>query len=150
MTTGAPTPIYPARPRRSRLRTFLPLGVAAWLVLEIWLLTVVAVADAVLGTALGLFVSAFAQTEFQAVQFMPVVVVPQLFLCGLLVPRDQLPTWLEWISNALPLSYAVEALQQVATHPGATGLMWRDLAVVAAFALLALSLGAATLRRRTP
>ncbi|MFJ8536768.1 FxsA family membrane protein [Streptomyces sp. NPDC093591] len=42
MTTGAPTPTYPARPRRSRLRTFLPLGIAAWLVLEIWLLTVVA------------------------------------------------------------------------------------------------------------
>ncbi|MFI9763784.1 FxsA family membrane protein [Streptomyces sp. NPDC051963] len=42
MTTGAPTPTHPARPRRSRLRTFLPLGVAAWLVLEIWLLTVVA------------------------------------------------------------------------------------------------------------
>ncbi|MHC3471763.1 FxsA family membrane protein [Streptomyces sp. 7R007] len=42
MTTGATTPTYPARPRRSRLRTFLPLGIAAWLVLEIWLLTVVA------------------------------------------------------------------------------------------------------------
>jgi UPF0716 protein FxsA len=42
MTTGAPTPAYPVRPRRSRLRTFLPLGVAAWLVLEIWLLSVVA------------------------------------------------------------------------------------------------------------
>ena len=58
----------------------------------IWLLTLVAVADAVLGTALGLFVSAFAQTEFQAVQFMPAVVVPQMLLCGLLVPRDQLPS----------------------------------------------------------
>ncbi|EKT80350.1 ABC transporter permease [Rhodococcus opacus M213] len=114
-----------------------------------WVL-LIAVLNAILGVALGLLCSAFARTEFQAVQFMPVVVVPQLFLCGLLVPRDQLPTWLEWISNALPLSYAVEALQQVATHPGATGLMWRDLAVVAAFALLALSLGAATLRRRTP
>uniref|UniRef100_A0AAU1I514 FxsA family protein n=1 Tax=Streptomyces sp. NBC_00180 TaxID=2903632 RepID=A0AAU1I514_9ACTN len=42
MTTGAPTPTYPTRPRRSRLRTFLPLGIAAWLVLEIWLLTLVA------------------------------------------------------------------------------------------------------------
>ncbi|MES5822139.1 FxsA family membrane protein [Streptomyces sp. RG80] len=42
MTTGSPTPTYPARPPRSRLRTFLPLGIAAWLVLEIWLLTVVA------------------------------------------------------------------------------------------------------------
>ena len=114
-----------------------------------WVL-LIAVLNAILGVALGLLCSAFARTEFQAVQFMPVVVVPQLFLCGLLVPRDQLPTWLEWISNVLPLSYAVDALQQVATHPGATGLMWRDLAVVAAFALLALSLGAATLRRRTP
>ncbi|GAQ66009.1 FxsA family membrane protein [Streptomyces scabiei] len=42
MTTGVPSSTHPARPRRSRLRTFLPLGVAAWLVLEIWLLTVVA------------------------------------------------------------------------------------------------------------
>ncbi|WP_072691157.1 ABC transporter permease [Rhodococcus marinonascens] len=111
---------------------------------------VIAALNAVLGVALGLLFSAFARTEFQAVQFMPVVVIPQLFLCGLLVPRDQLPTWLEWISNVLPLSYAVEAIQQVATHPGVTAIMWRDLAVVAGFALLALSLGAATLRRRTP
>ncbi|WP_329548808.1 FxsA family protein [Streptomyces sp. NBC_01356] len=50
MTTGATTPTYPARPRRSRLRTFLPLGIAVWLVLEIWLLTVVA------GAASGLTV----------------------------------------------------------------------------------------------
>jgi ABC-2 type transport system permease protein len=114
-----------------------------------WVL-LIAVLNAILGVALGLLCSAFARSEFQAVQFMPVIVVPQLFLCGLLVPRDQLPTWLEWISNVLPLSYAVEALQQVATHPGTTGIMWRDLTVVAAFALLALSLGAATLRRRTP
>ncbi|MDT2007699.1 ABC transporter permease subunit [Rhodococcus opacus] len=114
-----------------------------------WVL-LIAVLNAILGVALGLLCSAFARTEFQAVQFMPVVVVPQLFLCGLLVPRDQLPTWLEWISNVLPLSYAVDALQQVATHPGATGDMWLDLAVVTGFALLALSLGAATLKRRTP
>ena len=53
-----------------------------------WLLVVVAVVDALLGTALGLFVSAFARTEFQAVQFMPAFVLPQFLLCGLLVPRD--------------------------------------------------------------
>ena len=74
----------------------------------------VAVADAVLGIALGLFVSAFAQTEFQAVQFMPAVVVPQILLCGLFVPRDQLPDVLEAISNVLPLSYAVDAMQTLA------------------------------------
>ncbi|MGZ5404138.1 MAG: ABC transporter permease, partial [Nocardioides sp.] len=79
----------------------------------VWLLTVVAVADAVLGSALGLFVSAFAQTEFQAVQFMPAVVVPQILLCGLLVPRDRLPGALEAISNVLPLSYAVDAMESL-------------------------------------
>ncbi|TSD98015.1 ABC transporter permease subunit [Skermania sp. ID1734] len=118
------------------------VGSPAWIVL-------VAVVDATLGVALGLLCSAFAQTEFQAVQFMPVIVLPQLFLCGLLVPRGQLPDWLEWISNVLPLSYAVDALQQVSDQ-GATAQMWRDLVIVAVFAVVALGLGAATLRRRTP
>ena len=71
----------------------------------------VAVADAVLGTALGLFVSAFAQTEFQAVQFMPLLVIPQILLCGLFVPRVALPGVLEAISDVLPLSYAVDAMK---------------------------------------
>ncbi|MBD0322028.1 MAG: ABC transporter permease [Aldersonia sp.] len=118
------------------------VGSPAWVIL-------VAVLVAVLGVALGLLASAFARTEFQAVQFMPVIVLPQLFLCGLLVPRSQLPGWLEWISNLLPLSYAVDALQQV-SRVGATAQMWRDLVVVAAFAVVALCLAAATLRRRTP
>lgn len=114
----------------------------------VWLLLVVAVVDAVLGTALGLFVSAFAQTEFQAVQFMPAVVIPQILLCGLFVPRDQLPQALEWISNVLPLSYAVDAMQTL-TETTATSDVWVDLAVVAAYAVGGLALGAATLRRRT-
>ncbi|MBH0780327.1 ABC transporter permease [Nocardia bovistercoris] len=117
-------------------------GNPGWVVL-------IAVVDAVCGVALGLLASAFARTEFQAVQFMPVVVAPQIFLCGLLVPRDQLPSWLEPISNVMPLSYAVDALQQVSVNTEATGRMWRDIAIVAAFAVVALCLGAATLRRRT-
>jgi len=118
-------------------------GSVAWIVL-------IAVLDAVLGVGLGLLASAFARNEFQAVQFMPVVVFPQLFLCGLLVPRGQLPTWLEWISNVLPLSYAVDGVNQVARHSEATGQMWRDIAVIAAFAVGALGLAAASLRRCTP
>lgn len=113
------------------------------------LVVLIAVIDAVLGVALGLLASAFARTEFQAVQFMPVIVLPQFFLCGLLVPRGQLPSWLEAISNVLPLSYAVDALEQVSTHTGATGQMWRDILIVAVFAAVALGLAAATLRRRT-
>ncbi|MGX7675213.1 ABC transporter permease [Plantactinospora sp. DSM 117369] len=113
------------------------------------LVVLIAVVNAVLGVALGLFCSAFAQTEFQAVQFMPVVVVPQILLCGLFVARDQMAGWLQAISDALPLSYAVEALQEVGTHAEPTGTMWRDVAVVVAAVVAALVLAAATLRRRT-
>jgi ABC-2 type transport system permease protein len=120
----------------------------------VWMLTVVAVADAVLGTALGLFVSAFARTEFQAVQFMPLIVIPQILLCGLFIPREEMPPLLSWISDLLPLSYAVDAMTTVATTTsesfgGVDPSVWSDLAVVAGFALAALALGAATLRRRT-
>ncbi len=79
----------------------------------LWLLVVVAVVDAVLGTALGLLASGFARTEFQAVQFMPAFILPQFLLCGLLVPREQLPPVLEWVSNLLPLSYAVDAMKEI-------------------------------------
>jgi ABC-2 type transport system permease protein len=114
----------------------------------VWLLGLVAVADAVLGTALGLFVSAFAQTEFQAVQFMPLLVIPQILLCGLFVPRDELPDVLRVISDVLPLSYATDAMQHLVDSTS-TGEVWRDLGIVVAFALAALAGGAATLRRRT-
>jgi ABC-2 type transport system permease protein len=117
---------------------------------SIWLVVLIAVVDAVLGVALGLLASAFARTEFQAVQFMPVIVLPQFFLCGLLVPVDQMAGWLRAISNVLPLTYAVDALQEVGRSAAATGTLWTDVAVVAGVALLALSLAAATLRRRTP
>jgi ABC-2 type transport system permease protein len=113
------------------------------------LVVLIAVVDAVLGVALGLLASAFARSEFQAVQFMPVVVLPQFFLCGLLVARDQLPGWLGAVSDVLPLSYAVEALQQVGASASATARMWRDVGIVAAVALAALALAAGTLRRRT-
>lgn len=115
-----------------------------------WQLGVVAVLDGVLGTALGLFASAFAATEFQAVQMMPAVMIPQLLLCGLLVPREQLPTVLQAISDVLPLSYAVDAVLGVAKGNGFTTGTGVDTLVVTGFILAALGLGAATLKRRTP
>jgi len=111
---------------------------------------VIAVINAVLGVGLGLLASAFARTEFQAVQFMPVVIVPQLLLCGIIIPRILLPVWLQWVSNTLPASYALEALQQVGAHPDLTATALRDIVIVIAFAVVALALAAATLRRRTP
>jgi ABC-2 type transport system permease protein len=114
-----------------------------------WLVVLVAVIDGLIGTALGLFVSAFAQTEFQAVQFMPVVLIPQLLICGLIVPTDQLPTALEWFSRVLPLTYAINAMNHVATEPTPDAGFWIDVAVIVLMALALLAAGAATLRRRT-
>jgi ABC-2 type transport system permease protein len=110
----------------------------------------IAVLDALLGTALGLFASAFARTEFQAVQFMPAIVMPQVLLCGLFAPRESMTPVLEWLSNVMPLSYAVNALQSVTRSNELDGVFVRDLVVVAGCGVVALVLGAATLRRRTP
>ena len=116
----------------------------------VWALLLVAVLDALLGTALGLLVSAFAATEFQAVQFLPAVVLPQVLLCGLLTPREDMVQALQWIANVLPLTYAIEAMEQVTTQADVTGTYLRDTVVITAIVLLALLVGAATLRRRTP
>lgn len=115
----------------------------------IWLLVVVAVFDAVLGTALGLLASGFARTEFQAVQFMPALILPQFLLCGLLVPRGQLPTGLRQLSDVLPLSYAVDAMKTLSTDADPGSKVSVDLAVLAGFIVVSLVLGAWTLRRRT-
>ncbi|HEX5426782.1 MAG TPA: ABC transporter permease [Pedococcus sp.] len=115
----------------------------------LWQLVVVAVLDAVLGTVLGLLASGFARTEFQAVQFMPAFVLPQFLLCGLLVARDSMPDVLRWISDVLPLSYAVDAMKEVTANlePGAE--VTKDAVVICAWILLSLVLGSLTLRRRT-
>ncbi|MCX2947744.1 ABC transporter permease [Lentzea sp. NEAU-D7] len=137
------------------VQVLVAVGISlTWLGLEIggsvWLLVAIAGLDALLGTALGLFASAFARTEFQAVQFMPLFVMPQVLLCGLFAPREAMTPVLEWLSNVMPLSYAVDALTAVTTSSDITGELVRNLAVVAACGLLALVLGAVTLRRRTP
>ncbi|MGP4004750.1 ABC transporter permease [Streptomyces sp. 8N706] len=129
-------------------------GLAVWaLDLDIagspWLLLLVALLDALLGTALGLFVSAFAASEFQAVQFMPAVIFPQILLCGLFAPRDTMQPALEAVSDVLPMSYAVDGMNEVLRNSSVTGDFVRDAVVVAGSALLVLILGAATLRRRT-
>jgi ABC-2 type transport system permease protein len=114
------------------------------------LVITIAIGNSILGMAMGLFVSAFANSEFQAVQFMPAFVLPQALLCGLFVAREQMAGWLQAISNALPMTYSVDALVEVGAHPDPTGTMWRDVTIIGACIIAALLAGAATLRRRTP
>ena len=124
---------------------FLGLDVAG----SEWAVAALAVGNALLGMALGLLVSAFAATEFQAVQFMPAFVLPQLLLCGLLVPRAQMAGWLDAVAGALPMTYAYDSLHRVAVDGGLGDGGALDVAVLAGVIVLALGLGAATLRRRT-
>ncbi|MGW4568130.1 ABC transporter permease [Streptomyces sp. NPDC004561] len=137
------------------VQSALATGLALWVLgLDVtgsaWLLLLVALLDALLGTALGLFVSAFAASEFQAVQFMPAVIFPQLLLCGLFTARSNMHPVLEAISDVLPMSYAVDGMNQVLHHTDMTATFVRDVLIVAGTAVLVLVLGAATLRRRTP
>ena len=112
-------------------------------------MAVIAVLDAILGMASGLFASACARTEFQAEQFMPASVLPQALLGGLVVPRDHMSAGLRWISDVLPLSYAVDAMQRITVTASWTTAITADVAIIVAFTVAALVGGALTLRRRT-
>ena len=116
---------------------------------SIWLLFAIAVADALLGTALGLLASAFARTEFQVVQFLPIFVFPQILLGGIFIPREQLPEGLEAISDWLPLSYAIDALQAVADDSESVEWILANLLVLSAWIVGCIVVGSITLRRRT-
>lgn len=136
------------------LQGALAAGIAYWLLGlttqgAAGLVVLLAILGGLLGVGLGLLCSAFARTEFQAVQMFPIVIIPQSLLCGLFVARDAMADWLQVIADILPLTYLVEALQEVGAHAEPTGLMWRDAAVVVAWVLATLALAAATLRRRT-
>jgi len=114
-----------------------------------WLVVVLAVANALLGMSLGLFLSAFATTEFQAVQFLPAFLLPQLLLCGLIADRSTMAAPLRWLSDVLPKTYAYDALHRVSTSSDISGRLLLDLAIVVGVTGAALVLGAATLPRRT-
>jgi ABC-2 type transport system permease protein len=136
------------------LQTLVAVGYAVWVCGldikgSIWLLIAVALADAILGTTLGLFVSAFARTEFQVVQFLPALVFPQILLGGIFLPRDQLPDVLQTISDWLPLSHAIDALTAVANDTEDAAYIGGQLLIIGAYALAAIIFGSLTLQRRT-
>lgn len=140
------------------LLAVLQTGIAVWFAVSIcgldikgqlWLLFAVAVADALLGTALGLLASAFANSEFQVVQFMPAFIFPQILLGGIFLPRDQLPGVLEVIGDWLPLSHAIDALTAVADNSQDASYIWIRLLFIGSWIVGSIVLGSVTLRRRT-
>lgn len=123
---------------------FLDVEVAA----GVPLLVSAAITSALLGTAMGLFLSAFAKSEFQAVQFLPAFILPQLLVCGLLVPREQMAMVLQRFADFVPMTYAVDAMQQITVRGSLTNQMVRDFLILGGFILVALILGALTIRRQ--
>jgi ABC-2 type transport system permease protein len=123
---------------------FLDVPLAA----DVPMVALTAIMAALLGTALGLLVSAFADSEFQAVQFMPAIVFPQLLVCGLFAAREHMAWPLQWLSNVLPLTYSVDAMKHLITSSSWSGDLRRDLLVVAGFTIGALLLGGLTIRRQ--
>jgi ABC-2 type transport system permease protein len=109
---------------------------------------ITAVFASFLGTSLGLFVSAFARNEFQAVQLVMPIIMPQVLLCGLFVARDQMAKPLQWLSDVFPVTYSVDAMKQVTLHASWTSDLTRDLIIIGSCGVAALVLGAATIRRR--
>ena len=135
-------------------QSLVAVGFAVWVCgLEVvgapWLLVLVAVANAILDSTLGLLASAVANTEFQEVPFMPALVFPQVLLGGIFLARDQMPDALEAISDWLPLSHSIDALILVSTEADASGNVLRELAVVAGFIVSAVALGSLTRRHQT-
>lgn len=115
-----------------------------------WLVLVTVAVGALLGLTFGLLASALSQTEFQAVQLMPMFMLPQMLLCGLLTPRDQMADWLEALSDAMPLSYTMDAAKELTSADHATSAWGAGIGITAGCVVLLLALAATTLRRRTP
>lgn len=136
------------------LQALITLGFSVWILGlqvpgDIWFLGVVAVADALLGMSLGLMASAFAATEFQVVQLMPAFIFPQILLGGILVPHNKMPDALQALSDWMPLTHAINALNTLATQANSTDSVLQEIGMVFVFVVVALVLGAITLRRRT-
>lgn len=111
-------------------------------------LLLVAVLSGLLGMSFGLFFSSFAKNEFQAVQFMPAFVLPQVLIGGLLVSRESMARILELLSDVLPLTYVIDALKQVSFHAEWTKDLTVDVCVMAGFIAAALILGVISLKSK--
>lgn len=116
---------------------------------SLWLVLLTAVVGGLLGVSMGLLAAAVSHGEFQAAQLMPATTIPQIVLCGLFGPREDMADWLYGVSSVLPLTYVVEALEEVGAHADPTTWFWQALGIGAACVAALLVLASAMMRRRT-
>ncbi len=114
-------------------------GTLAWLFVVVWLLAVASV-------MLGIFISTFARTVAQVFPFIPLVIVPSVFLSGLLVDNALLPGWAQGLGRLFPLFYANGVIQRIIAPGGAIRAVWGDLAVLLGYSAALLLLASRTLR----
>ena len=114
---------------------------------SLWEIGVVLFLVVVVAVSLGIFISSFANNEFQVVQFIPVVLAPQIFLSGVIIPVEQMPEVFEWLSVVLPLTYAVDALREIMLRGTELSALWSNLLALAVFSGALLAAAAASLRR---
>lgn len=111
---------------------------------QIFVFQIVVIAGAV---NLGIFISTFARNEFQMVQFIPLIIVPQIFLAGVIWPVEQMPNYLQWLSAILPLTYAVEGLRDIMLNGKSLVDVGFNLVVLVVFTIVTSILAAVVLRR---
>ncbi|MCR4392747.1 MAG: ABC transporter permease, partial [Dehalococcoidales bacterium] len=102
-----------------------------------------------LAVCLGIFISAFARNEFQMIQFIPLIIVPQVFICGVLFPIEQLPDYLQWIARFLPLTYGVDGIRGLMLEGKSLAGIGREIAVLSGYAVALMIFAGVSLRRGT-
>jgi ABC-2 type transport system permease protein len=114
---------------------------------DLWQILIFQLLMGINAVCLGTFFSAFARNEFQMLQFIPLIIVPQIFLCGLFIPISQLPNYLEWIAKFLPLTYGVEGIKALMLEGKDLVNIGKDIGILAAYAVGLSVLASLTLRR---
>jgi ABC-2 type transport system permease protein len=114
---------------------------------DLWQIILFQVLIGILAVCLGIFISAFARNEFQMVQFIPLIIVPQVFICGVLFPVSQLPDYLQWIAAFLPLTYAVDGIRALMLEGQSLLDIGKEVGILAAYAIVLMFLAGISLRR---
>ena len=140
------------------LGLFALIQVAAILFYTVWVLKIhylgslgllflVIALLAVAGVTMGILASAFARTEFQVIQFIPLVIFPQALLGGLFWPVSDLPAYLQPFAYLMPLYYANRAMRDVMLKGWGLAEIWPNLAILVGFIAALIGLSALMMRR---